>query len=503
MGRFSLFLLLIGLLSANRPASGQWEGAVFDSVPASYSFSELIERATCLDNSGNLHILMREGWSRRTISHISRDQYGEWVDYEQLIPLGSKWRNSRLVFNPVTNSIHTLLQDRTTDTNYVYHYYRDELGWHSEFVDSGYFIHGKTDVAIDSSGVVHISWSESDYDPGAMLWTNRVYYANNSTGSFLTQNITGNRELLSEYALRVDTYIAAEPNGKAHIMEDYFHDIHWVNDTPYGQTWNADTLIMSTDLFRRVVDFKADALGNLHLLAYAFEFDDFYGMYEWRIFYFQKALGFDQWQAHHPDSLWLWPTCFLPFSLDDVTIFFLNLNNLYNYELGSVTLADDSTWEFANILDDSYDVLLPQNVVRYPGGKLALVYSYDPYFPEPGYLKYYGPAKLPPGVEDDEHGWVILPEFIHISNYPNPFNAETQIEVVFDHRSVNQEFRLNVYNLLGQVVTQLYRGRLEQGLNRFSWNGKDDQGGNVSSGIYFVGIKGEQILRAHKMVLLK
>ncbi len=82
-----------------------------------------------------------------------------------------------------------------------------------------------------------------------------------------------------------------------------------------------------------------------------------------------------------------------------------------------------------------------------------------------------------------------IPESYYLSaNYPNPFNPETKISF---HLPRTARVELSVYNLLGQRVNTLVEGVLSPGEHFVSWDGRDYQGNNQSSGVYFYRIDSE------------
>ncbi|RLC54930.1 MAG: hypothetical protein DRH89_08730 [Candidatus Cloacimonadota bacterium] len=92
------------------------------------------------------------------------------------------------------------------------------------------------------------------------------------------------------------------------------------------------------------------------------------------------------------------------------------------------------------------------------------------------------------------------PAKIEISNFPNPFNPETTL---FFSLPNEQEIELNIYNLKGQKVKQLAKGQFHSGNTSVVWNGKDDNGKQVSSGLYFYKLKTNEKVISKKMLLLK
>jgi len=102
---------------------------------------------------------------------------------------------------------------------------------------------------------------------------------------------------------------------------------------------------------------------------------------------------------------------------------------------------------------------------------------------------------LTTGAETDAETSVILPTEVGITaNYPNPFNIETTIEYAVPK---DGRVRLVVYNLLGQTVRVIVDGLQEAGMKRAIWNGLDQAGKEVGSGVYFVQLnaQGRRVLR--------
>ncbi len=94
-----------------------------------------------------------------------------------------------------------------------------------------------------------------------------------------------------------------------------------------------------------------------------------------------------------------------------------------------------------------------------------------------------------------------LPTTYHIlPNYPNPFNDGTAIRYRLDRQTAGS---LIVYNLLGETVKILTSGTLEPGLHESIWNGVNEKGVRVASGIYIVVLRVEGGVNSRKIVLLK
>jgi hypothetical protein len=86
-------------------------------------------------------------------------------------------------------------------------------------------------------------------------------------------------------------------------------------------------------------------------------------------------------------------------------------------------------------------------------------------------------------VDNDEHTIPVQPEISAlIGNYPNPFNPETTVMFTVA-KSGNVD--LSIYNLKGQRIRTLTDQKYQIGEHSIVWNGKDDSGKGVGSGIYF------------------
>jgi len=95
-----------------------------------------------------------------------------------------------------------------------------------------------------------------------------------------------------------------------------------------------------------------------------------------------------------------------------------------------------------------------------------------------------------------------LPKTFSLSqNYPNPFNSETLIHYELPRQG---KATLDIYNLLGQKICRLIDKTQPGGSYSINWDGLDDSGKLVGSGIYFYIIKlDNEILPTRKMVIIK
>ena len=88
-----------------------------------------------------------------------------------------------------------------------------------------------------------------------------------------------------------------------------------------------------------------------------------------------------------------------------------------------------------------------------------------------------------------------LEEFELYQNYPNPFNSETQVIFSLNKSS---EIDLSVYNLLGQRVATLFKGRKPAGIHKIIFNAT-----GLPSGVFFYRIKSSEFSSTRKMLYVK
>jgi hypothetical protein len=92
-------------------------------------------------------------------------------------------------------------------------------------------------------------------------------------------------------------------------------------------------------------------------------------------------------------------------------------------------------------------------------------------------------------------------EFALAQNFPNPFNSTTSISFKLPKES---KVRLDIYSILGQRITTLADGVYPQGTHTFVWEGADQNGLPVASGVYLYRLlDGENLIQTKKMILTK
>jgi len=217
------------------------------------------------------------------------------------------------------------------------------------------------------------------------------------------------------------------------------------------------------------------------------------------------------------------------FDNDNVVLQYLDLQNLVNdYTVGIQNQPADDGLTIAHnevYLHNNLAILISRATwasVSPMGGVLSGQSSADVYltmvthnFPEGEFW-----ACLQIESNDPDEGIYVLPIHMTVSavtgmqdataeipkkfqlyqNSPNPFNPTTAI--AFDLPKISQ-VQLVIYNMLGQKVKTLVNGTQEPRQYKILWDGTNEQGEKVASGIYIYQLRTDEMVATKKMILMK
>jgi len=167
-------------------------------------------------------------------------------------------------------------------------------------------------------------------------------------------------------------------------------------------------------------------------------------------------------------------TGFPPQGVDTLTIDSTSVSNPISASMGNVTLQQS--------FSVSYIVTI--------GGNLFIL--------NPAFKKGTIILAVPSGAE--EEGGNRPKKFSLAQNYPNPFNPQTSIAYTLPKAAT---VRLDVFDILGRVVTTLLDKEQSAGTYNVIWNGRDRSGNVVSTGIYFYRFKTNEYAETKKMLFVK
>ena len=97
-----------------------------------------------------------------------------------------------------------------------------------------------------------------------------------------------------------------------------------------------------------------------------------------------------------------------------------------------------------------------------------------------------------------------IPTEFSINAYPNPFNPQTTITIQIPQNMKKENLSFKIYNILGELVKTFTQEEVGTGnIIRLLWNGVDQLGNKVSSGVYIFTVSGNNFVRSLKLMLMK
>jgi hypothetical protein len=145
------------------------------------------------------------------------------------------------------------------------------------------------------------------------------------------------------------------------------------------------------------------------------------------------------------------------------------------------------------------DITHPEEIADPDTGRVIFyAYNDQDVFAGNAEVMVYNPQPI---VDVDEPGNPGFPiSFELTQNRPNPFNPSTTIEYSLPERS---QVTIEVFNVLGQRVRTLVNETKPAGIYRIEWDGVDDAGKSVSTGVYLYRLQAGDVVHTKKMLLIK
>jgi PKD repeat protein len=151
-----------------------------------------------------------------------------------------------------------------------------------------------------------------------------------------------------------------------------------------------------------------------------------------------------------------------------------------------------------------YDIAIPVTVYldsTFARFRLSHTAGLSPtgYAPD-GEVEDYFIAGISTEVDQQSSGLKNPEQFELMQNRPNPFNPDTKIQFTLPNTC---PVRINVFNTRGQLVRVLMNETKSTGRYTVEWDGRDERGAQMSSGIYVCTLQAESFFRARKLLLIK
>jgi len=168
-----------------------------------------------------------------------------------------------------------------------------------------------------------------------------------------------------------------------------------------------------------------------------------------------------------------------------------------NDDTGNNSVMDNSVAAVANYTNNASPIEIRHNWwgAYPPMGRIFI-----------GYVRYYPCLQQPPvngtGGRDLADFEEDVPSMFRLGHCsPNPFNPVTSVD--YDVPAAGGPVDIAVFDVAGRLVATLYSGYHDPGTHSVTWDGRDNHGRDVASGIYFVRLDTRDYRASRKMVLLK
>lgn len=136
---------------------------------------------------------------------------------------------------------------------------------------------------------------------------------------------------------------------------------------------------------------------------------------------------------------------------------------------------------------NDYSVIIDQGgIIRYSGNGVAVAT-----------LRNIIDGLLTTAIPD---GQIVPEKFKLEQNYPNPFNPITNISFTLP---VSQQVSLTIFNEQGRLVRKLVSGEFFSGRHTISWDGENDRGSVVASGVYYYRLLTNKSSELKKMIMMR
>ena len=335
--------------------------------------------------------------------------------------------------------------------------YFDDMGMHP-------------DIAYGTEGYVYLVW-EKNRDGDSEIW----FYRNNNY--CLTSTWSGLDSLTVNSSNNTYPKIAALhsiPKDTACVWVVYNHyspppskvtniDLNFAYSTNSGTNWTKDQVIANDP-------YSNEMAADIRAYRYATSYVD--------LCYLKASMA----KSSGLDIIYSYSSYSYPDS-------FKYLDTINNYP--------------ANWSDDSREVcqLVPITTSPYPGIMYASILLKEAGAPNlDASWNLYFDQKAWSDVNDNPTAEQSSAKFSLSANYPNPFNPETRINY-----SISQACRvkLEIFNILGQKIRTLVDEKQSVGNKEVVWDGRNENGEQAASGVYFYRLQAKDFVQTKKMVLMR
>ena len=505
----------------------QWEGAQKVQLTDEDLPNKIV--GLYIDDNDKLHLFYSEG-VRDTITgfvydhrlfYITKEKGGEWSQPEEIetsVYIIGQNRKGRVWMDTKTGIVHI---------TYFYGLYPKMLYYTNSTIPDWEFViidslseeklqrYGEVAMAFDTLGNVHLAWNV-DYCCSLGFDWYRVMYANNSTGEWVKQQVS--EPIWLGLGQGPPLFLAVQKNGAVHIV---YNDDGWCdlacfpfyvrNDSLNSTNWVTDTVPKpSRPLWHYWAGpIKVDANDRVHLLTGGCIDYDCPWPSMTRTFYYYKQAEDSTWQGEEqiPDSVLGERLLadkrlfideegipYVSYRSSSAQVYFTDRRQgSWRVPYFLVGWSNDPPPQDSVVVWDFYYVLDSQGK-----GYGAFSGCYYMYGGDLDSLEIYYFSSINSLVDTSQNQKIS--NFRLFQNHPNPFNSSTILTYEIERW---ENVTLKIYDILGREVRSLVSSLLKPGNYVVIWDGRNNQGKEVSSGIYFYLLKAGERKEGKKMLLIK
>ncbi len=361
-------------------------------------------------------------------------------------------------------------------------------------------------LAVDDKGWIYVVWSDTRED-----WD--IYFSmSTDAGTTWTPNVRVNYPPSN---LQLASDIAVDKKGVIYVVWLDFRsgvkwDLYFSKSADAGSTWSLSKKVNNDDINGSIANdpsLVVDSNGGLYVVW------TYQGNHTTGVYFSRSGNGGWSWTRTvkvNTDSIYQYSDPCL--SIDAQGRLYIAWHALAVYPDSFhiyFSMSQDSgrTWLSPNIQVDEMDWgALRPSLGAIKNGELYIAWD-EVKDSRGGADIYFSSDTVFSGIEEWRENPVVIKDFELGQNWPNPFNPTTIIN--YELRIKNSPVRttLKVYNILGQEVKTLVSEEQRAGSYEVIWDGRDNRGKPVASGVYFyrLEVKGDGLkaTRTKKLVLLR
>jgi hypothetical protein len=490
----------------------QWEGAKVQRL--TYNTSENRMLGLCIDKNDKLFLFYYQWWwdpyqqpYLDTLFLMTKEKNEGWSQPETIsISYRMSATPKGVSYDPYSDLIHLFFEGGET----LYYTNSSMPNWETVKTDSGSDRARVGGMAFDTLGNIHLVWNVV-FDSLSSNWY-KVMYANNSTGEWAKQQVSPSIWLGG--MLPGPAYFDVQKNGVAHIAyqgEAICEAFYARNDGLNSSNWITDTIPKPSSplWYYGASSIKVDVNDRVHLITVGCIEEDCVWPGLTRTFYYYKQAEDSVWQGPEqiPDT-----TFGARVGIDQLMIdkngiphasYFFSSNEEYftdrrqgSWQVPYYLVGWHTTSAADSFMVDNFCFVLDS---QGKGHGAFSAFNFAQGMFEDDSMEIYYLSSSSNSVVDTSHEHHPL-DFSLFQNFPNPFNSSTIItyEIVEE-----EDVCLKIYDILGREVRELANTSQNPGHYKVIWDGKNNQGKEVSSGIYFCLLRAGERKEGRKMLFIK